>query len=53
LSKVSEVKESYIAIVGENNSIVEEIQQKLYDLGYTSQLVTGYFCIASKKDWRR
>ena len=43
MSKVSEVKESYIAIVGENNSIVEEIQQKLYDLGYTSQLVTGYY----------
>ena len=43
LSKVSEVKASYIAKVGNKNSTVEKIQQKLYELGYTSQLVTGYY----------
>lgn len=43
LSKVSEVKASYTAKVGNKNKTVENIQQKLYDLGYTSQLVTGYY----------
>ena len=43
LSKVSERKKSYTVKVGDNNNTVENIQQKLYNLGYTSQLVTGYY----------
>ena len=43
LSKVSEIKNSYTTKVGDKNRTVENIQQKLYDLGYTSQLVTGYY----------
>ena len=43
MSCVSEVKISYKAKVGDKNNTVEKIQQKLYDLGYTSQLVTGYY----------
>jgi len=43
LNQVSEIKNSYTAKVGDNNNTVEKIQQKLYNLGYTSQLVTGYY----------
>ena len=43
LSRVDEREESYVAKVGDKNNTVEKIQQKLYDLGYTSQLVTGYY----------
>ena len=43
ISKVSENTVSYVAKTGDNNTTVEIIQQKLYDLGYTSQLVTGYY----------
>lgn len=43
ISRVSENTVSYVAKTGDNNNTVEIIQQKLYDLGYTSQLVTGYY----------
>ena len=32
-----------VAIIGDKNTTVENIQQKLSDLGYTSQKVTGYY----------
>ena len=43
MSKVSEVKATYVAETGDKNNTVEEIQQKLYNLGYTSQFVSGYY----------
>ena len=37
------MKLQQVAIIGDKNTTVENIQQKLSDLGYTSQKVTGYY----------
>ena len=37
------MKLQQVAIIGNKNTTVENIQQKLSDLGYTSQKVTGYY----------
>ena len=41
LEEVSERNKKYKAITGNKNADVEETQQKLLDLGYTSQTITG------------
>ena len=40
---ITQNKRDYIAQVGDKNDTVELIQQKLSELGYVSQLVTGYY----------
>ena len=42
-SKVEELTEDYEAKFGDKNNTVEEIQKKLFDLGYTSQHTNGYY----------
>ena len=43
LSKISEYNASYKAKAGDENNTVTKIQEKLYEIGFTSQLVTGYY----------
>ncbi|MBP3285055.1 MAG: peptidoglycan-binding protein, partial [Clostridia bacterium] len=43
IEEVSEQKFSYVAKNGTTSATVKEIQEKLVDLGYSSQLVTGYY----------
>lgn len=40
---LKEINTKYIAAYKESGQIVQEIQQKLLNLGYTSQEVTGYY----------